>query len=55
VLPHGPLRVRPVRKGVQTALAGATRPVGGAGDEGEPLTGIGGSAGDIGQIVHDRR
>jgi hypothetical protein len=48
VLPHGPLRVRPVGKGVQTAFAGAARPVGGDGEERKPVTGTGGSVGDLG-------
>jgi hypothetical protein len=48
VLPHGPLRVRPVGEGVQTAFGGATRPVGGHGEERKPMTGTGGSVGDLG-------
>jgi hypothetical protein len=46
--------MRPVREGVQTPFAGTARPVGGDGEERKPVTGIGGSAGDLGQVVHGR-
>src|SRR6516225_3276773 len=53
VLLHGPLRVRPVQETVETAIVGAAHPVGGDGEEGKPVTGIGGSAGDRNELVHD--
>ena len=53
MLLHGPLRMRPVREGGQTAIANAARPVGGDGEEREPVTGVAGSVGDLGKLVHD--
>jgi hypothetical protein len=53
VLLHGPLRVRPVQETVETAIVGAAHPVGGDGEEGKPVTGIGGSAGDRSELVRD--
>ena len=53
MLLQGLLRMRPVREGAQTAIANAARPVGGGGEEREPVTGGGGSVGDLGKLVHD--
>jgi hypothetical protein len=53
VLLHGPLRVRPVREGAQTAIASAARPVSGDGEERKPVTGVGGSVGDRVELFHD--
>ena len=50
---HGPLRVRLVREAMETAFASAAYPVGGDREERKPVTGIGGSAGDRGELVRD--
>src|SRR5262245_38171352 len=52
MLLHGPLRVRQVRESVDTAIVGAAHPASSGGEKRKPVTGIGGGAGDCGELVH---
>jgi len=53
MLLHGPLRVRPVRESVETAIVGAAHPASSDREERKPVTGTGGGADDPSELVHD--